>query len=275
MKKCLSILVMLVILVISANVLAGDPSAEIRNLEQQVQALRQSMIQNNTGPAQFSAQLQEIQSQIESLKGTVESTSHAISAVTQNTDIKLRDMESRMASIEEKLQIQTKQITSAVSSVAPGAAAEGEMYQLALNQINNSEYLKSIATLKKFQQKFPKSEYMAASQYWIGECYFAMRDYETAIKQFQVVRDKYPRSDKAPAAMLKQGYAFIELNMESDGKLFLNELIAKYPRSKEAAEAKERMQRASDLKANAKPTTDSSGVQLAPGLKSQQDKVKK
>jgi len=267
MKRFVSIFLFFIILGTGiSSTSAQDYGAEIQSLRQQIAALRGGSIQSNDGAAQAVNALQELQLQFESVKGSIDSNTHVIQSATEGMNLKLRDMEARIAALEERLAIQGKQVTSAVSTVAPEAAAEGALYQAGLKQINSSEFLKAIATFKKFKKKFPKSEYTASAQYWVGECYFAMRDYEQAIREFQDVIEGYPRSDKIPAALLKQGYSFIEIDMESDAKSFFNHLIRKYPRSKEAKEAKERMARDKKLKAQAKKSGPPSAVPLAPGV---------
>ncbi len=44
-----------------------------------------------------------------------------------------------------------------------------------------------------------------------------------------------------PAALLKQGFAFAELGDKVDARLILQELIARYPQSKEAVKAEEKV----------------------------------
>lgn len=222
------------------------------------------------------AEINNLKSSIESLRAAIESNSHLIRSQNQNADLKLRDMDARIASLEERLKIQGRQVTSAVSTVAPEVAAEAELYQLGLNQINNSEFLKAIATLKKFKQKYPKSPYVDDAQYWIAECYFAMRDFEMAIKEFQNVIDNYRKSEKVPAALLKQGYAFMELEMENDAKLFHKTLMKKYPSTKEAKEAKDYWKRQDELKEQAasKPNMAPGGIPLAPGVAVPDEKKK-
>ena len=223
------------------------------------------------------SEIQELKHQFQALRATIESNSHLIRSQTDGVNLKLNDMDARIGSLEERLKIQGRQVTSAISTVAPEIAAEAELYQAALNQVNASEFLKAIATFKKFKQKFPKSQYVSNSQYWIGECYFAMRDFEMAIKEFQNMIDSYRRSEKIPAAMLKQGYAFNELGMETDAKVFLKTLIKKYPRTKEAKRAEAWLKREKNLKEQAasQPSRVHGGIPLAPGVETPEDKKKK
>jgi tol-pal system protein YbgF len=82
---------------------------------------------------------------------------------------------------------------------------------------------------------------MASPQYWIGECNYSLKDFGQAIVDFDTVRSKYPQSDKVPAALLKQGFAFAELGEKVNARLVLQEVVEKYPQSPEAARAKQRL----------------------------------
>jgi tol-pal system protein YbgF len=226
--------------------------------------------------AHMMGEMQELRHQIEALKASIESNSHLVKSQTNSTSLKLSDMDARIGSLEERVKIQSRQVTSAVSTVAPEVAAEAELYQAGLNQVNDSEFLKAIATFKKFMSKHPGSQYLANAQYWIAECYFAMRDFEMAIKEFQRVISNHRRSEKVPAALLKQGFAFNELGMENDAKLFLKTLIKKHPRTKEAKEAERWLKREKQLKEDAasKPSRIQDGIPLAPGVVMQGDNKK-
>lgn len=246
---------------------ADVTSSDLNNLKDQIAAIRTGSIQSNSIAAETSAKIEELGSIIESLKTAIEANNHLLKTLDLDTDLKLKDSEVRIAALEERLAIQGKQVTAAIAAVVPEAAKEAELYETGLNQINNSEFLKAIATFQKFIDKFPKSDYVPNAQFWIGECHFAMRDYEQSIKEYETLKKKYPKSDKVPSAYLKQGYAFYELDMESDGNVFLKTLIKQYPRTKEAKEAEERMERIKELKdAKKKSELAKSDVPLAPGV---------
>jgi TolA-binding protein len=67
--------------------------------------------------------------------------------------------------------------------------------------------------------------------------------YEKAILEYQKVLEQYPDSNKTAAARLKQGYAFAELGEHANARLILNELITRYPDSREAGFAKEKLKK--------------------------------
>jgi len=124
----------------------------------------------------------------------------------------------------------------------PGQVAAVRLaYQEAWKSLERRNYREAIARLNEFLKNHPQSEFADNAQYWIGESYYALKEFDRAILEFDVVRRKYPSGEKVPAALLKQGFAFAELGDKVDARLILQELIARYPQSKEAVKAKEKV----------------------------------
>ena len=63
------------------------------------------------------------------------------------------------------------------------------------------------------------------------------------MKDYDKVLEQYPGGNKAAAAQLKKGYALLELGQKEAGVRELNSLIARYPRSIEASQARDRLHR--------------------------------
>ncbi len=89
--------------------------------------------------------------------------------------------------------------------------------------------------------KSPKSEYADDAQYWIGEAYFANRDYNRAILEFNEVLLRYPKGDKVPAALLRQASAFAELGDKVDARLVLQKLVSEHGDSPEAEKGRQKL----------------------------------
>ena len=53
--------------------------------------------------------------------------------------------------------------------------------------------------------------------------------------------EKYPKGNKVPAALLKQGLAFDNIGDKANSRLILEDLIKKYPKSNEAKIAREKL----------------------------------
>jgi tol-pal system protein YbgF len=126
----------------------------------------------------------------------------------------------------------------ALAKEAPDVQDE---YRLGLRAFQDRQYDKAVQQLRSFQRKYPNSDMADDAQYWIGESYFAQKDYNRAILEFNDVL-KYRRGDRVPAALLRQAQAFVEIGDKTDARLILQKLANDYPNSEQAREAKERLQ---------------------------------
>jgi tol-pal system protein YbgF len=127
--------------------------------------------------------------------------------------------------------------------VAPGKESDQQMYQRGAEALDGKRYADARAAWTDLLGKHPKSEYADNARYWIGESYYAEKDFASAILEFdKVVRD-YPAGDKVAAALLKQGLAFLEIGEKEGGVATLQDVVKKYPKSEEAKKAKERLQK--------------------------------
>ncbi len=125
---------------------------------------------------------------------------------------------------------------------ADAVAASERDYEDAWKRLHERDYHDAIKQFRKFVEEYPDSNLADNAQYWIGESYYALQEFDEAIGEFDEVRKKYPKGDKVPAAWLKIGYAFVELGNRVDARLVLQELINQYPRSEEAEKARGKIQ---------------------------------
>lgn len=102
----------------------------------------------------------------------------------------------------------------------------------------------------KFREAYQQFENMSASgsaddsveaKYMMGECLFALQEYDQAILDYQNIITNHPSSGKAPAAMLKQAMAFEKLNDKDTARILYKKLIATYKDSPEAQQAQQKL----------------------------------
>jgi tol-pal system protein YbgF len=126
----------------------------------------------------------------------------------------------------------------------PGAPI-GESFQAqadfkrALQAFNTQRYDDAVQQWRAFQRTYPDSEMADDAQYWVGESYFARKDYNRAILEFNDVLTRYRRAEKAPAALLRQAQAFLEIGDRVDARLILQKLVNEHPESEQVAAAKD------------------------------------
>jgi tol-pal system protein YbgF len=147
------------------------------------------------------------------------------------------DLDNRLRRIE---QTQT-QIQDKMSQGERSAAAEKQAYETALNQFKLGNYQLSITNFQNFMTNFSSSELLPSAQYWIGNAYYAMRDYKSAIAAQQKVVRLWPENAKAPDALLNIASAQTELGQSREARETLRALVKKYPSSSASEQAKQRL----------------------------------
>ncbi len=97
-----------------------------------------------------------------------------------------------------------------------------------------------------FQQVFdadPSGELADNALYWIGETFFAQKDYANAIKFFRRVTSDYGDQNKAPDSAYKIGIALEKSGDLQLAKQAFEECIKRYPYSTPAASSKQALER--------------------------------
>lgn len=144
---------------------------------------------------------------------------------------------------------------SARLPAAPGPSQPGmqgsvpspeQLYKDALTDYTKGNYDLAIQGFRTYLTYYPKTTLVPNAQYWLAESYYAKgkpEGYIDAIREFDKLIKSYPESTRVPSAMLKQGYAYLELGETAQGQGVLRELVAKYPRSREARLAQDTLER--------------------------------
>jgi tol-pal system protein YbgF len=115
------------------------------------------------------------------------------------------------------------------------------LYARAKQHFDKGEYENARELFRSFLKQYPKSKKGDNAQFWIGEIYYREKWYEKAILEYQKVIENYPKGNKTPSALLKQGFAFLSLDDKANAQLILKELIRKFPDSNEANVAKNKL----------------------------------
>ena len=93
----------------------------------------------------------------------------------------------------------------------------------------------------------PKSAYMADADYWRASSYYALNNFKSTITVTNNLYRVYPKSPKAPEALLLKASAELSEGMIEEATKSLNTLIKRYPKSDSAKTAKERLEQIKKL----------------------------
>ena len=236
-------------------------SSELKSREQEERALRNQS-------AGLRAKVVALDEEIRALNGRIEELEHFFNRQKQMgaDDIKADEKRveqladstktnnERILRIEQYLNLEprvqappaTKSAEKTVAKIIPAGQtpsefSEDEIYRMAKQAFDQGDSDTARKKFKEILEKFPKSERADNAQFWIGEIYYREKWYEKAILEYQKVIENYPKGNKVPASLLKQGLAFLNLGDKNNSRLILEELIKKHPKSNEAKIAKDKV----------------------------------
>lgn len=90
-------------------------------------------------------------------------------------------------------------------------------------------------------KKYPKSQYISDSHYWIAEAICLSGDYKLAIDKYNYVLENFPDNKNLSKAELKIGYTYYEMRDWKNAQTAFVKIILKYPNSIVTSQAKRKL----------------------------------
>ncbi len=123
---------------------------------------------------------------------------------------------------------------SNLAATAPpaGGGLQGEaLYHDAFKHLQNGDYAGAEQGFKTFVQRNPQHVLAGNAQYWLGETYYARRDYQNAMVAFAEGYKVYKTSPKGPDNLLKLGITLAALNKKQEACAVFGRFKEDYPRA--------------------------------------------
>jgi len=200
--------------------------------------------------AGISVQVVGLQDEIQVVRGNLEETEYLLKQRMDGSEnlgreiqvkldkmaIGLNQIETRIQYVEQYLNLEAGQ----ERDQKPGKEVteekkltDKELYVSSKQAFDQGDFEAARTGFEKIIKDFPKSEHADNAQFWVGEIYYREKWYEKAILEYQKVIENYPKGNKVPASLLKQGFAFLSLGDKANARLILKELAKKYPETNE------------------------------------------
>ena len=132
---------------------------------------------------------------------------------------------------------------AAGTGAGAAAAAGGATGALALAREQEQRGQKDVARelYQQYADENPTDPGAAEAHFRLGELAYGDKHYNDAILEFGKVARDFPRSDRAPDALLRTADSMAALGMKDDAATVLSEIPQRYPSSSAAAKAKKRL----------------------------------
>jgi tol-pal system protein YbgF len=205
--------------------------------------------------ADYGAKSDQLATDIQLLQGKLEENNFRIADLAQKLDdksFKITELSARVDELEARVKSlsaggqglvggATGTVADKDKKSAPKALEPSEAYRQALNDYNSGNFDLALAGFQNYLAQFPEASQADKAQYWVGECYYAKKEFGKAIEAFLTVVKTYPKSDKVPGAKLKIGYSYLAENHTAKAKEWLHRVIKEHPGTKEAELAKNKL----------------------------------
>ena len=123
------------------------------------------------------------------------------------------------------------------SSEAPPMPAE-TMYNGARQDYVSGKYDLATQGFADYLKYYGNTGFAPNAQFYIAMIHFVQGNYETAVKEFDMVLEKYPDNNKTAESMLYKGRALVKMpGHKTEGGNEFMEVIKRFPKSDQAGQA--------------------------------------
>ncbi len=173
----------------------------------------------------------------------VEQVSIQVQALQDSLD----ELKARTARLTQQLE-EMKAAQANIGAATPGnpppdAPPADSLYKNALTDYNAGRHDLAMQQFQDYLKYYPNTELAGNAHFYVADLEYRQKNYQAAVAGYDKVIEQYPEGNKVRAALLKKGYAQIELGQRDAGVASLRTLIQRYPRSTEANSARDRLRR--------------------------------
>jgi TolA-binding protein len=201
---------------------AEEQMARLRTILDEATSL---LARNN---ADVGARVQKAEMELGALNGKLDEARNLIETMQ-------KQQQDRMAALEQGQQ-------KIVDRVAPAMAEDRDtLWKQAQERMGSGMREDARRFYRGYIQRFPSDPRAPQAHLEIGRSYALEGKHTQAVAEYQRVLAAFAKSPEVPEAMWQTAESFLALKFCTDARAFLQDLIRRYPRAKETAEAKNRL----------------------------------
>lgn len=219
--------------------------------------------------AAFNALQLKITSQNDALTGKLDTASGQTQSVNDSLDelkSRLEKLDRQLQEVKGQLQSMQAQINSAAqpttgtaapatgtqpagATTTPEAAAQPasqgpaieDTYQSGLRDYNAAHYTLAESEFNDVIHDHPQDALAGGAEFYLGEISYRQKNYESAIKHYNIVLEKFDGNSNSAAAQLHKSIALLALKKREEAVRELKSLIQRHPQTPEADQAKNKL----------------------------------
>ena len=244
--------------------------AEIDQLREDVQVLQRQAYrekQDGINPASaqsVAVQMGQFDENLRKTVGKIDELEYKIKTLNERLDVMNKDIDMRFKMYEGKplsgggmgaADTTPKKFDAPVANGAPasilgGAVSKGEdlapvktqsaedIYKQGMTAINAGNNEEAAQKFTALMTKYPEHKLAGNAQYWLGEAYYAQKDYAKAAVAFGKGLEKYKDGNKGADSLLKLGMSMRELGKKDEACTAFKTLPTEFPKAEDVTKTK-------------------------------------
>lgn len=232
---------------------------DINILREDVLSLQRQNYRDNAENPQKSSDVQvrlgQLEEQVRSLTGKVEELEYRIKTFDDKVALINKDIDVRFKMLEGKTvegmgeinvapsaKFNAPQAVDAPKSVTGdvvkgdtlepiGSKEVAEIYQTGLNALKANDFIISEQNFMKIVNQNPNDKLAGNAQYWLGEVYYAKKDYAKAAVAFAKGYKTYKDGAKGADSLFKLGMSMKSLKQNTDACAAFSSLKTEFPKA--------------------------------------------
>jgi tol-pal system protein YbgF len=243
----------------------------LQRLETMAQALQNLQKTVDTQTAVLRTLVEQTNDNVNTMKASVADLRKATQENLASNNVRFDSMTAQIQALSESLEVtkerlaklseqvaQTQNIIQTLNAPpapAPGTTPTGApskpanlpdadtLYSSALRDYDGGQSQLSIQEFQQYLQYYGDTNRASNAQFYIGDCYYRLKNYAQAVEEYNKCLERYPDGNKSSSAQLKKAYALLELQQKQAGVSELRSLIQRYPNTNDANLARQRLKK--------------------------------
>ena len=210
------------------------------NVEELVVVVQEELPQMTESSQTTQKTIEETRSRLHRLETKVDGLHNSIGQLASHFEVEGATVRTE-AQVAPESASEKATPSAEAKKAASGDDAIQREYEKAYAAYVERRHDEALTLFKDFLQRYPQHELADNAHYWLGEIYYDMGNYASAILTFKDVVTRFTEDEKAPDALLKIAYSYIALDDPSNARMFLKRVIKNYPFSPAEAKARAKL----------------------------------
>lgn len=195
--------------------IVSQMQANQAELASKMEELNQNLSVSNENLAQTSNQLTDLSAKLDDITASIRPGQQQTAAPVENG---------------EELPV--------VAAKPANAVLPSDLFAEAKNHLDKGAYEAAATGFKLYTTKYPQSAQTDQAYIYMGDAYIAAGQTKKGAIAYATLLQQFPKSKLVPAARLKYALSIVPLGKTDEAKKYLSSVVAEFPTSSEATQAK-------------------------------------